>query len=160
MYFSKISSFDYWVLNVYFWISYSIQLRYSTLNSFPRMLSQRWNCFLVCPVNNEICSAYVQHILNVNFEMGWDFPLCWGCTKIGNSLAEHARKLVTHWLSIRENWLLFGWGCTKIGYSLAEHARKLVTRWLSMHTNWLLIGWACAKIGYSLAEHAQKLVTC
>ncbi len=35
---------------------------------------------------------------------------------------EHARKLVTGWLSMRKNWLLIGW----------EHAWKLVIRWLSL----------------------------
>jgi hypothetical protein len=81
------------------------------------MLSQQW-----------LCSAYAQHILNVNIEMGSDFPLCWACLKIGYSLAEHARKLVTRWLSMRENRLLVCWACAKIGYSLAEHMQKLFWR--------------------------------
>ncbi len=84
----------------------------------------------------------------------------WAWAKIGYSLAEHARKLVTRWLSMRENWLLIGWACMKIGYSLADHMQKLVTRWLIKRENWLIIGWAWAKIGYSLAKHAQKLVNC
>ncbi len=123
-------------------------------------------------------SSYVQYILNDDIEMGCDFTLCGACAKIGFSLAEHAQKLVSFWLSMCGNWLLVGWACTKMGYSLAEHARKLVTRWLSMRKNWFLVGWACAEIGYSsirenwllvgwacakigflLAEHARKLVT-
>jgi hypothetical protein len=75
--------------------------------------------------------------------MGWDFPLCSACAKIGYLLAEHARKLVTRWLSMHENWLFVGCACTNLDYLLAEHARKLVTRWLSMRENWenwLLVG--------------------
>jgi hypothetical protein len=49
--------------------------------------------------------------------------------------SEYARKLVTRWLSMRQNWLLVGWACMKIGYSLAEHARKLVTRQASIRKN-------------------------
>ncbi len=91
----------------------SIRPRYSLLNIsahaqpamklFPRMLSQRWNSFRICSASNEISFAYAQNILNVDFEMGWDFPLCWAwaCAKNGYSLAEHARKLVTCWLSMR-----------------------------------------------------------
>ncbi len=52
--------------------------------------------------------------------------------------AEHAWKLVTRWLSMRENWLLEGWACAKNG---------------------LLYGWAYAKIGSLLPEHAKKLLT-
>jgi hypothetical protein len=38
----------------------------------------------------------------------------WACSEIGYSLAEHARKLVTRWLSMRENWLLASWAYEKI----------------------------------------------
>jgi hypothetical protein len=58
------------------------------------------NNFLVCSASDEMCSAYAQHILNDVFEMGM--------REIGYSLAEHAWKLVTRWLSMRKNWLLFG----------------------------------------------------
>ncbi len=51
--------------------------------------------------------------MNGDFEMGCDFPLWWACAKIGYSLDVHARKLVSHWLCMRENWLL-----------MAVHARK------------------------------------
>ncbi len=109
-----------------FWTSYSIGSRYSTFKHFrpcsasnktvssyaqpvmkfvPRMLSQRWNLFCVC-------LAYC--ILNVDFEMGWDFPLCWACTKIGYLLAENAQYLVTCWLSMHKNWLLTSWVYAKI----------------------------------------------
>ncbi len=97
----------------------------------PHTLSQRWNTFHVYSASDEICSSYAQHTLNGDFELGFDFPY-----------AEHAWKLVTRWLSMRENWLLEGWACAKIGYSKAEHARKLVTRWLSIRKNWLFVGWA------------------
>ncbi len=76
--------------------------------------------------------------------------------------AQHARKLVTCWLSMRKNRLLVGWACVKIGDLLAELAQKLITCWLSTRENWenwLLVGWACTKIDYLLAEHARKLVT-
>jgi hypothetical protein len=96
------------------------------MKSFPRMLSQRWNAFRVCSASDEICSAYAQHILNDVFEMGSDFLLYWACAIIGYLLAEHAWKLVTRWLSMRRNWLLFGWASAEIGYSLAEHTRKFV----------------------------------
>jgi hypothetical protein len=46
--------------------------------------------------------------------MGWNFPLCWACAKIGYSLAVHARKFVTRWLSMHENWLLTSWAYAKI----------------------------------------------
>jgi hypothetical protein len=65
--------------------------------------------------------------------VGWSW-------KIGYSLGEHARKLVTRWLTMHKNWLLVGLSCAKIGFSLAEDARKLITRWLIMRENWLLIG--------------------
>ncbi len=41
-----------------------------------RMLSQRWNTFRECSASDEIYSVYSQHILNDDFEMGCDFPLC------------------------------------------------------------------------------------
>ncbi len=124
-----------------FWKSYSIRLRYSTfkhfrtcsasdeiislyaqpaMKSFHCMLSQRWNAFRIWTARDEIHSAYAQNILNYVFEMGSHFLLCWACGKIGYSLAEHAWKLVTHWLSMHGNWLLFDWAYTEIGYSLAE----------------------------------------
>jgi hypothetical protein len=85
-------------------------------------------------------SSYVQYILNDDIEMGCDFLLWGACAKIGFLLVEHARKLVSCWLSMRENWLLVSCACAKIGFFLAEHVRKLVTRWLSMHKNGLLVG--------------------
>ncbi len=90
------------------------------------MLSQRRNHFLVSSARDEMRSAYAQHILNDVFEMGSHFLLCWACAKIGYSLAEHAWKLVTHWLSMRGNWLLFGWAYTEIGYSLGQHTQTFV----------------------------------
>jgi hypothetical protein len=33
----------------------------------------------------------------------------WECVEIGYSLTEHARKVVTLWLTTRGNWLLVGW---------------------------------------------------
>ncbi len=113
----------------FFWKSFSNRPRYSTfkhfrafsasdeivssyaqpaIKLFHRMQSQRWNLFCICSASDEICSAFAQHILNVDFEMGWDFPLYWACAKIGYSVAEHAWKLVTHLLSMCENWL-FKW---------------------------------------------------
>jgi len=65
----------------------------------------------------------------------------WACVKIGYSLVEHLRKLVTCWLSLRESWLLIGWASAKIGYSLAEHAQKMVTKERSQVT-WN-IPWLC-----------------
>jgi hypothetical protein len=85
------------------------------MKSIPRMLSERWNKFRVCLTSDEIRSAY----------------------------AENARKLVTHWLSMRENWSLVGWA--------SEHLRKMVICWLSMRETWLLGSWAYAKI--ILAHH-------
>ncbi len=41
--------------------------------------------------------------------MGCDFPLCWAYAKTGYSLAEHAQRLLSRWLSMLENWLLIGW---------------------------------------------------
>jgi len=38
----------------------------------------------------------------------------WAWAKVGYSLAEHARKLVTHWLSMRKYWLFAGWAFAKI----------------------------------------------
>jgi len=72
---------------------------------FPLLLSQRWISFRVL------------FIFNDGFKMGCNFPLIscwpsmrknwllvsWACAKLhGYSLAEHAQKLVTCWLSIRE----------------------------------------------------------
>jgi hypothetical protein len=53
---------------------------------------------------------------------------------------EHAQKLVTRWLSIRNNWLLVGRAFTKIGHSLAEQTQKLDTHSLNIRKNWLLVG--------------------
>ncbi len=86
---------------------------------------------------------FVLHMLSLI----WMMVLRWVVISL---YAEHAKKLVAHWMSMHKNWLLVGWACTKIGYSLAEHAQKLVTLWLSMRTNWLLADWAYAKI---LSEH-------
>jgi hypothetical protein len=54
----------------------------------------------------KIYSPYAQHILNDDFEIVCDFFLCRACKKIGNSLSEHAQKLIARWLSMRKNWLL------------------------------------------------------
>ncbi len=40
----------------------------------------------------------------------------WVCMEIDYSLAEHARKLVTLWLSISGNWLLVGWAYAEIHF--------------------------------------------
>ncbi len=48
----------------------------------------------------------------------------WACAKVGYSLAEYARKLITRRLSMRENWLLVSRAYAKIGYSLAEHTQN------------------------------------
>jgi hypothetical protein len=77
--------------------------RYSTIKHFR-----------VCSASYEIHSTYAQHILNEVFVY-----------------AEHARKLVTRWLSMHGNWLLIGIADLEIGYSLAEHTRIVVTSWLS-----------------------------
>ncbi len=66
--------------------------------------------------------------------------------------AQHARKLVTCWVSMRKNRLLVGWACAEIGYLLAVLAQTLIICWLSMRENWLLVGWSCAKIGFSLGR--------
>jgi hypothetical protein len=74
------------------------------MKSFPRMLSQQWNMFHVWSASDEI-----QNILNDDFEMVVISPY-----------TEHARKLIIHFFSIRENWLL-----------LAEHGwnRKSGKKW-------------------------------
>jgi hypothetical protein len=131
-----------------FWNSYLIWPKYSTFNNFrvwtasneiyiPRMLSERWNKFRVYVISGEIRSSYAQHILNDDFEMGCDFPLCWEFAKIGYSLTEHARKLVTCGLT-------------------SEHVRKMVICWLSMCENWLLGSWAHAKIILAHHMHFQS----
>jgi hypothetical protein len=56
--------------------------------------------FRVCSASDEIYSGYAHHILNDDFEMVLIYRN-----------AEHARKLVTRSLSMRENW-----------FPLAEHA--------------------------------------
>jgi hypothetical protein len=80
-----------------FWKSYSVLPRYSTLKNFRvcSLFSQRWNPFRVCSASDEIRSAYAQHILNDESEMGCDLLFCWAYAEIGYSLAEHTRKLVT-----------------------------------------------------------------
>ncbi len=91
------------------------------------MLSQRWNHFLVCSASDEMCSAYEQPGMRYvprMLSIFWMMFLKW---VVISSHAEHARKLVTHWLSTRGNWSLIGWACTEIGYSLTEHTQKLVT---------------------------------
>ncbi len=123
---------------------------FSTLS---RMLSQRWNHFLICFASDEMHSLYAQPAMKfvprmlrifwmmfLSIRKNW-LLVCPACVEIGYSLAEHARKLVTLWLSIRKNWLLVGWACMEIGYSLAERVRKLVTLWLSIRGNSLLIGY-------------------
>ncbi len=82
-----------------FWKSYSIRLRYSTFKDF-----------CVFSASDKIRSAHAQHIFHDVFKWVW-FPLMlsmrenwllvgWAWAKIGYLLAEHARKLTTHKLSI------------------------------------------------------------
>ncbi len=53
----------------------------------------------------------------------------WACVEIGYSLAKHARKLVTLWLSIRGNWLLVYWAYAEILFLLVlNHVFSLVIR--------------------------------
>jgi hypothetical protein len=40
----------------------------------------------------------------------------WARVEISYSMDEHARKLVTLWLSIRENWLIVGWANAEIRF--------------------------------------------
>ncbi len=69
----------------------------------------------------------VQLISNDGFEMVYGFPLWWAMSMLKNwllvswayatisySLAEHTQKLVTRWISMRENWLLAGRASAKI----------------------------------------------
>jgi hypothetical protein len=97
--------------------------------------TQGWNRFCICSASNEICITYAQPEMKFVLRMSSIFwmmlfkwvvisPFCWACTKIGYSLVEQAWKLVTRWLSMRENCLLVGWAWAKIGYSLAEHMWK------------------------------------
>jgi hypothetical protein len=44
-----------------------------------------------------------------------------------STYAEHVRKLVTQWLSMRENLLLVNWACVKISYSLAVQCAYCLT---------------------------------
>jgi hypothetical protein len=103
------------------------------------MLSQRWNHFLVWSANNEMRSSYAQpgmKFVQRMLSIFWMMFLKW---VVISSYAEHARKLVTRWLSMHGNWLLVGWAWAGIGYSLAGHKRKLVTRWLSIRGNSFLL---------------------
>ena len=58
--------------------------------------------------------------------MGWDFPVCWAYAEIGYSLAEHTRKSVTRWLSIRGNCLLVGWAYAEINFVHTQLSRSLI----------------------------------
>ncbi len=122
-----------------FWKSYSIRPRFSTFKhfracsasdeTFPCMLSQLWNAFRVCSASDEI----VLHMLNIFWMMSLKWVVISSSAehvrKIGYSLAEHAWKLVTSWLSMRGNWLLFGWAYAEIGY-----------HWLSIQKKFVFIG--------------------
>ncbi len=57
--------------------------------------------FHVCSASNEICSVYAQPA--IKFSKFWMMIL--NCL-VFSPYAVHARKLITHFLSIRENWLL------------------------------------------------------
>ncbi len=92
--------------------------------AFHSMLSQRWNHFCICSGNDEMQSAHTQPAMKFvprMLSIFWMMILKW---VVISHYAEHARKLITRWLSMCE-----------IGCSLAENARKLVTRWLSLHEN-------------------------
>ncbi len=86
--------------------------------SFLRWLCQRWNGFFPLLLSQRWISVRVLFIFNDGFKICCNFPLIscwpsmsknwllvsWACAKLhGYSLAEHAQKLVTCWLSIREN---------------------------------------------------------
>ncbi len=96
--------------------------RYSTFKHFLRWLRVRKNCFpLAQPVMEQVLrmliqrynihSAYFQLILNDGFEISLMLSMR---KKIGYSLAELSRKLVTWWSIMREDWSQVGWACAKI----------------------------------------------
>ncbi len=105
------------------------------------MLSQRWKPYRICSASNEIRSAYAQCVMKFVPRMigiFWMRFLKW--VVISPPYAEHAQKLVTHWLGMRGNWLLVGWACAQIGYSLAEHTQKSFWRTLSQYMSfWVSI---------------------
>jgi hypothetical protein len=84
------------------------------------MLSQRWNHFRVCSASNEMRSAYAQPAMKFVQQMLSIFWMMFLKRVVISSNAEHARKLVTRWLSMRGNWLLAGWACAEIGYSTTQ----------------------------------------
>ncbi len=97
-----------------FWKLYSIRPRYSTLKTFPRMLSMRWNRFQVCSACDEIGSTYAQcaikfvprmlsidctcktvHSLPLAEHMRWNrFRVCSACDKIVSTYAQHTHAII------------------------------------------------------------------
>ena len=73
----------------------------------------------VCSASDEMCSVYAQIALKFVLRMLSIFSMMILIWVVIFPYAEHAQKLVTRGLSMRENWLLVGCACAKIGYSLA-----------------------------------------
>jgi hypothetical protein len=99
--------------------------------------------------------------LNDGFEIDYEFPLCWACTKIGYSLAEHARKLQR--FGTVTIFIGSGSGCDFWQVTVpVPHIKKLQFLWLRLrfrfhNTGKLVTHWLnFPKIGYSLAKHTQK----
>jgi hypothetical protein len=92
--------------------------------TFPRMLSMRWNQFLVCSACDEIRSAHAQCAIKFVPRM-----LSIDCTfKTVHilPLAEHARKFVPRMLSVRWNRFLVCSACDKIVSAYAQHAHTII----------------------------------
>ncbi len=79
----------------------------------------------------------------------WMMVLKWAFVSF---YVKHARKWVSHWLSMPKMWLLVGSACAKIGYLFAKHAQKLFTRWLSIRENHF--GAPCVFLEFSLCSHS------
>ncbi len=70
---------------------------------FLHILSQRCNHFLVYSASDEIRSSYAQPAMKFVPRMLSIFSMMVLKWVAISPYAEHARKLVTHWLSMREN---------------------------------------------------------
>ncbi len=92
--------------------------------TFPRMLSMRWNRFRVCSASDEIRSAYAQcamklvpRMLSINLHVKTVHIL---------PLAEHMWKFIPRMLSVRWNRFLVCSVCDKIVSAYAQHTHATI----------------------------------
>ncbi len=92
--------------------------------TFPCMLSMRWNRFPVCSACDEISSPYAQCAIKFVSRMLSKDCTCKNVHIL--PLAEHARKFVPRMLSMRWNRFCVCSACDKIVSANAQHTQAII----------------------------------